>query len=415
MEAELHRSAADINYSLRLGSDAAVCKLRGTIKTHKDPIAVTMRPIHAASRYAWSGLGAWLSSRFMPILRRYVHICHSPSESVSRIFHIRVATDEVLLHWDVDDFYMTGTADHLISHSRLLCPLSERKLVAESLAFLLERQFLVTNPGGDTDLIFKMVLGAGQGLNYSAGLASTAFLHAIELTGPAIIKEGFLSRHSISHYTRYADNLFFVVKRVAVSGLLEALKNIRPYTGKVESVGEGCPILDLNLYRGPRFKCSSCLDFEPIMRIKGPPLSPDSNHPSSLHVAWPSAYIHRLWLRSSSLRVFHTARDQFLNRLACAGWPNLLLQHLARIHYHRACAPSDLDHKRYARTSLVEEVWQSFPYHPLLKPLLHEFRAFANSPQAIRELQYCLKSRSPLFVRACWKLVASRHRDVFTI
>ena len=121
-----------------------------------------------------------------------------------------------------------------------------------------------------------------MGLNYSAGSASTAFLHAIELTGPAIIKEGFLSRHSISHYTRYADNLFFVVKRVAVSGLLEALKNIRPYTGKVESVGEGCPILDLNLYRGPRFKCSSCLDFEPIMRIKGPPLSPDSNHPSSL-------------------------------------------------------------------------------------------------------------------------------------
>lgn len=117
---------------------------------------------------------------------------------------------------------MTSIAKHLISQSSLLSPLSERKHVADATAFLLARQYLVTKVGCRDDMFFQMVEGAGQGLNYAASLASTAFLHSVELTGPPIIKEEFLSRHSSAHYTRYADNLFFVVKQFAVPGLLGA-------------------------------------------------------------------------------------------------------------------------------------------------------------------------------------------------
>ena len=49
--------------------------------------------------------------------------------------------------------------------------------------------------------------------------------------------------------------------------------------------------------------------------------------------------MHRLLLRSSSLKSFYKARDQFLNRLACADWLKLLLQHFAGILYHLSCTP----------------------------------------------------------------------------
>ena len=53
---------------------------------------------------------------------------------------------------------------------------------------------------------------------------------------------------NVKKYLRLADNCFFVVKTWAVDKLLEVLADVRPYTGKIESLGSSSEVFDFNLF-----------------------------------------------------------------------------------------------------------------------------------------------------------------------
>ena len=361
VRADLHHSLSDLTSSLQNGVRSFTCKLNGTIKAHKPAGQVAMRAIHSASSYSFSSLGRWLTSRVDKRLRLFDHIAFSPSQFLARIMDVTLEPDDELVHWDLDDFYMTGRAEHHTHHTSLLVAASERNVVTQALDILLGHQFLRTSLGDDAGTQYwQMILGAEQGLNYSSAVSSASFCHAVELCGPGLARPAFQRALRIKCYQRMADNLFFIIKSDAVPELLRVLSNIGSYSGKIESIGETCEMFDFNLFRGTRFQNSCCLDFEPVFREKGPPLSPDLSHPSSLHLAWPRAYITRLWLRSSNLAIFRRSRDIFLTRLRSHYWPPWLIEELNEVDYSRACAPEDLCTK--PRRLRQPEIWQSFPY-----------------------------------------------------
>ena len=104
-----------------------------------------------------------------------------------------MTSSDTILHWDVDDFYMTGSRSHHLGHVPIIARAHERNLVKEALECLLNRQILKTSVGNN-EQIFQMIEGAGQGLNYASATASASFLHSVELTGPGIARSSFKER-----------------------------------------------------------------------------------------------------------------------------------------------------------------------------------------------------------------------------
>ena len=90
-----------------------------------------MRAIHAASRYTWSSLGGWVASRLTPVLKRQSHLCFSPTEFVKKVYNVVVRESDTLLHWDIDEFYMTGKLKLYSFHSSFVVPKDEHKLVSD--------------------------------------------------------------------------------------------------------------------------------------------------------------------------------------------------------------------------------------------------------------------------------------------
>ena len=207
VDADLHHSVSDLCSSLKFGQRRSFCTLTGTIKSHKDPGDVCMRPIHAASKYSFSSLGAWVASRLQPRLRNFSQLVSSPSEFLGKVMNFVIDPGDVLFHWNINDFYMAGSAAHHLHHTPLMLRRGDRELVKQALAFLLGRQFVRTTVDPDEGpKYYKMEEGAGQGLNYASTLSSCSFLHAVELTGARIACSDVHRQFSIKLYLRLADN-----------------------------------------------------------------------------------------------------------------------------------------------------------------------------------------------------------------
>ena len=209
-----------------------------------------------------------------------------------------------------------------------------------------------------------------------------------------------------------ADNLFFIAPKSSIPHILNVLSNIAPYSGKVESIGRQCEIFDINMFVGRRCHTTGRLDFEPVVRIKGPPLSVVSSHPAALHVSWPIAFLNRLWLRSSSVEIFRKARDAFLDRLTAHYWPEFLLAHFRESsNFTRPCQASDLQARSRIVSHSQSQMWHSFPYHPVLAAggFTAAFNAYVANVDNRQLLCGALRTESLPALRAGWRITAPRH------
>ena len=118
--------------------------------------------------------------------------------------------NDIIMHMDLKDFFMTGSAEFLKHHSSLLVP-SRLRTVLRNCVMLLMNNQLVTSSVFPHEF-WKVVVASGMGLRCSSELADAAFRHACELCGVAILSNSAKKKYSIISYSRYRDNRLFVLR-----------------------------------------------------------------------------------------------------------------------------------------------------------------------------------------------------------
>ena len=136
----------------------------------------------------------------------------------------------------------------------------------------------------------------------------------------------------------------------------------------------------------------------------------ESAHVASLHLAWPRAYMHRLWQRSSSLFAFEEAKSIFLERLKRSQVPEDVMAWIST-----QCNFIIVDQHRGGAKALSAGVgesnrvmWTPCVYHKALAPLLsRSLSRFLSDPSRIRLINSAFQSDENVRVRLAWRLTGS--------
>ena len=350
--------------SLGFGPKRAVSRLIHTVKTHKPVGKVALRPVHSSSSHSFLGLMSWVTMILTDILARFKHLVKSSDELISRLGTINVEDDDIFVHADLKDFYMTGDPSFLVHHCSLLVKSSIRKVFRSALNFLLTHQYVTSGlfPG----MLWRVVTGSGMGLRSSAMVANAAFSHAVELMGLQLLHLSHASnKFAIKQYFRYADNLLFVCRGdfVRIKALLHNLEVCCvPFVGTLEEASHvGVDFLDLNL-----FKNNSKISIAPILKPTSlaSVLSVFSAHPSGVHGAWMKCYVRTMHRHSTSLAWFRSFKAEVLRRLLCAGIDRAIVRNISistNCTYSITPPVSLLNTQRH--NDCV--TWIRLPFHPM--------------------------------------------------
>ena len=294
---------------------------------------------------------------------------------------------------DIEDFFMSGTVDDLVSTTIPLIPLCRRDTVRKALTFLLNHQYVVS------DLIpertYKVVKGTGIGLRHSGAVADASFFTLVEHD---FVTDDMQDRlelsYGVSHYFRFKDDIFFVAaeRTRGMEFFLLLQQRARHFKLKLEEVSsEMVQMLDTAVYVEnnslqvmPQFKKTS------LMR----PLETSSAHSKGVH-AWPLARLRALTQTSSGPEDARLAHETYIRRFAEFLAPPEILQAMTQRaeEFRRSKWGSrNLQHSSVdgiaMQTALnrekVRKHWIPLSYHPAwctakLSRLLAELRSPAFS------------------------------------
>ena len=187
--------------------------------------------------------------------------------------------------------------------------------------------------------------------------------------------------------------------------------NLGPYTGKLEeSCSHSVAFLDMVVFKGLQFERAGVLDVMPAQKSGGRLLNVESSHPPSLHLAWPVAYLRRLWSRSTSLRLYNDAKHTFACRLRAAQLPNdVMAWILKKGTFFR---PQFIENRTAARNeneSLRGEservTWLPVKFDSFLAPVLaRSLRKFLGDPLNADLIDNAFQEKTSLSLRWAWKL-----------
>ena len=248
----------------------------------------------------------WISEK----LQGVTHLCKDTREVIALLDSTTITSKEaVLLKLDVEQFYLSGQHDELIE---LVCSQFEgmQKTVLEKILWTVMGYQLVSSADGS---LHRVMIGSGMGGVQSGAVSDLAFLVKVERKLP---REGRLL------YVRFRDDVLVVLEsEAAAHNFCSAMRNVAQPTWAIsvdELSGYGVPMLDLFVFRGPRFQASGRLDYYPYFKptSRAVPLGPTSAHPRSVHESWPKAEIERIRRLSSRQAAFEHYSAKKLRRWA---------------------------------------------------------------------------------------------------
>ena len=318
--------------------------------------------------------------------------------------------EHILLHMDLKDFFMKGTASFLVAHSSLIVPMKVRPVFRTALSFILSNQYITTH--SQRSCWWKVVIGSGMGMKCSSAVADAAFLHAVELQGPRLITRAASSRFGIVQYSRYRDNLLFVLEQSwdRIRSLRHNIMfNIQPYAGTVEEASHiGVTFLDTNIVKDDVWKSSHRVSVSPHLKPSSlrQVLNPKSSHQASIHVAWMKAYIFRLFKHSTSMAWFLTSKSEVLSRLRSAGIDQSVISIVdadTRYTFLSHSIPAWPGGSTVKATS--KSFWIKLPYHAVWSANVdRNMRLLSSDPQVIEALEHLGLSFNSF--RIAWSLVS---------
>ena len=133
--------------------------------------------------------------------------------------------------------------------------------------------------------------------------------------------------YSIHVYVRYRDD-FLVGTTASADDARELFDKLRekshPFKVKVESVSKHFFVmLDLHVWKGPRFHSRGILDFKMHFKSTHQAVSLDcrSHHPVTIHALWPVERFNSFSLRCSDSKAARSAKLEFLEKF-CRSQPS---------------------------------------------------------------------------------------------
>ncbi|MDP7647116.1 MAG: hypothetical protein QGH82_03460 [Candidatus Woesearchaeota archaeon] len=386
-----------------------------TCKTHKDPGEVAFRAVHSSSRHSFMGIMCWISLVLKQALAKFPHLLESSDAFIDRISKVKMEENDVFLHMDLKDFFMTGSSQFLVHHASLIIPMRLRQVFRKALKFILDNQYITAHLFPQQ--WWRVVVGSGMGLKCSSDVSDAAFLHAIELSGLGLLSSRAAERFGIISYSRYRDNLLFVLKPdfEKIRSLKANIQsNIVPYAGTLEEASHiGITFLDLNIVKDHRWKSSGFVSFNPYFKPTSliQVLSCSSAHKACVHESWMKAYVLRLYRHSSCLIWFRTMKSHFLYKLRKAGIDQALVTNIDRATKFTFPTKSTLYFGTDSRGGSDEEnrkggcIWVKLPFHPVWAECVSKgLRNLSSLPSVIEILQDLDPNCDGLRVAWCLKM-----------
>ena len=148
-----------------------------TVKTHKEPGAVVVRPIHSYPVNHMAPGMRWLASKLSPCLSRVPHLLKDSSDLMAKLKSFKVPEGTRCLKLDVKDFYLTGSHDYLVTNSASLLEPEEREdfsLLAKS---ILSNQFV---HAGAANVFLQVQRGTGMGMIASGHISDAVLYSTLE-------------------------------------------------------------------------------------------------------------------------------------------------------------------------------------------------------------------------------------------
>lgn len=342
-------------------------------------------------------------------MKKFPHIARSGDDVTRCLDSMTFPEDVEILHFDLNDFYMTGSSRHLCKHTALMGPRHLRADIRAAIPFLLDYQFVRDR---FTDDVYASIGGPGQGTKHSGVVANVSFLHSVELGGIGLATSRFKSRYNIYLYLRYIDNLLFFVSKHKTEELLTVLTSaaFSPYKGKIEERSlSAVTFLDFRIYKGPHVASRGMFAYEPVLKSSVRFQNVDSDHSVGTLLSWPCAYIHRLWRRSSSLPVFRLAKLQFLANLRRSQFSESLVQFFDEktnfVTPHSAVPRQHIGRR-------LASVWCPFNYHPAWSNgvIQMTLAKFVRGSEHLHLCKALLPSLQDVPLRIAWRI---RHKGFF--
>ena len=169
---------------------------------------------------------------------------------------------------------------------------------------------------------------------------------------------------------------------------------------------KGVSFLDMEVFKGPRFERLGILDLRPIVKNNGRFLNPQSAHPPSLHLAWPRAYLQRLWGRSTDLADYERAKRLFCQRLPESDFPKDVIGWISKqTNFIRPFNALNITGAKKCRVSCV---WQPMEYHSFLAPKMSSaLRNFLADPNTRGLVRDAFGGAFDLLAQFAWRLAGS--------
>ena len=337
--------------------------LRGTVKDHKAPGKVQLRPIVSSIKHVFSSMGLWVKSVVDKEIYKRSWLVRSSEQFKARAEKLVFPRSKRwgILHVDLDDLFNVGAPEFLAKESSLTVGTTLRKLVHEAISFLLAHQFVTTAAFGSEEDVWRMIRGAGMGTTFAAAVANAAFQHSQELCGARLAHRPVQVSLGVFGYFRYVDNLLFFVEDLDrdVPRVLDYLGRHLSYPFKVEEFSShSLKFLDLMLSKS----VAGGLEFEPHVANNGRVLDPGSSHPISVHASWPLAMLRRYARLASRSEIYDTAREKFFHKLIWNGYPPDIVKTLSELSSDYFSSVLSTSSRAHGPKSDV--VWLVVPFHP---------------------------------------------------
>lgn len=352
-----------------------------TIKTHKLSGDVKPRPLHKVGRFAFEGLGRWLSSLLAPKVQQLPHFCRDSLSVAGKLRNLVVPRSAKFIHVDLKNFFLSGFPEVLAKDVASYFNGPLRSLVYDIVFFLCDNQWVYC---WYTGAMAKCLNGAGMGLHFAGHVANLSFAKAVE---EEVLTWSQLNAHSVYLYTRYFDDCLFIAGNrtdcslSAATPLIQRLKDHSAHftVGDIIVNSQAIKFLDLSLaFHGNRIVVSAALDKIPI------PLDTTSLHPESVHSSWPSSLVRRIWDISG--------RDdkQVDSLIGIYEMANASHSTLSRMRSFHKCIKSG--HKKVKPQNSI--LWFKAAFHPVKQRALRTSSRILPPPAGTPQIRYAWNSGS---------------------
>ena len=227
----------------------------------------------------------------------------------------RVPKEARLIKADIKHFFLSGSPGQLVEDCLTIVPPDQKLVFRRICTWILENQY-VQHPVHKNDVL-HVIRGSGMGLPCSGDIADAALLVRMDRWIIAA-KRAF----DVHLFVRYKDDVFVVQSGTHPKRNL-FWRTAREKAGyfKIDDLELSytrMQYLDVFFWKGPRWESSGILDFRPFRKESSRwlPLTEDSWHHPTVHLAWPRAMLETFEKHSSKKGGDSDVKRTFLETLS---------------------------------------------------------------------------------------------------